>query len=210
MKLVATRAELCSLDPLHQEVASLRDDIVHRISDRFPAEEAIWMSLLNFSQGEYPSGVVKQKFRNVAAKLKHLVENFNNDLSADRFLADYLKVKASHELMIESGAEKSNISVLSRDQSAGPEWMFYMGVVDAIPPTSADAERAFSVLTRLKTMFRKRLYKHLPALMRISQSHHMGTGSSFEDKFIYDVLLTWDGLKARRYRQTGYLRGPNK
>ena len=47
------RAELCSLNPLHQEVASLRDDIVHRISNRFPAEETFWMSLLNFSQGKY-------------------------------------------------------------------------------------------------------------------------------------------------------------
>ena len=157
MKLVTTRAELCSLDPLHQEVASLRDDIVHRISDSVPADETFWMSLLNFSQGKYPSGVVKQKFRIVAAKLKYLGENFNNDMSADRFLADYLKVKASYELMIESGTEKSKIYVLSMDQNAGPEWMFYMGVVDAIPPTSADAERAFSLLTRLKTMLRKRL-----------------------------------------------------
>ena len=42
--------------------------------------------------------------------------------------------------------------------------------------------------------------------MRISQSRHMGTGSLFGDKFIYDLLLTWDGLKARRYEQSGYLR----
>ena len=38
----------------------------------------------------------------------------------------------------------------------------------------------------------------------------MGTGRSFEDKFIYDILLTWDGLKARKYKQSGYLRGPYK
>ena len=120
MKLVTTRAELCSLNPLHQEVASLRDDIVHKISKCFLADEAFWMSLLNFSQGKYPSGVVKQKFRNVALKLKYLGENFKNDVSADRFLADYLKVKASQELMIESGAEKSNIYLLSLGSECRP------------------------------------------------------------------------------------------
>ena len=115
---------------------------MQRISDSFPADEAFWMSLLNFSHGKYPSGVVKQKFREVAAKLKYLGKNFNKYASADRFLVDYLKVKASHELMIESGAEKSNIYVVSMDQSAGPQWMSYMGVVDAIPPTSADTDKA--------------------------------------------------------------------
>ncbi|KAF4653155.1 hypothetical protein FOL47_010667, partial [Perkinsus chesapeaki] len=193
--LESTTIQLKNIQNLSADLSSLRDALVDHLMERFPINEASWMSLLDMSH-EYPDGVVKAKFNQILGKLK--LED--PELKAVDFARDYQLVRNEYFRLKAAGAVIPDIHNI-KPPGLSVSWAFYDNICRVVSPTSADAERVFSALSRHRSRFRRRLHIHLPALVRISMSKTIGASSQPSDEaFIREVLRTWDGSKQRRRR----------
>ena len=99
-------------------------------------------------------------------------------------------MRAKYEQMIEAGAEAHLLTfdTVAPWDELSYSLKFYRSVSVTVAPTSVDAERAFSTLSRLKSKFRKGLSVHLPDLVRISQSKTLESGSPLSQNFLKNFL----------------------
>ena len=92
---------------------------------------------------------------------------------------------------MEDGATNVDIVQLATRLEVGQKFWFYCNCVRGICQISVDAEREFSIVSRLRTCFRKSLFVHLPALVRICQSRTLGVPTNttlLDDNFLRDVV----------------------
>ncbi|EER20243.1 hypothetical protein Pmar_PMAR026311 [Perkinsus marinus ATCC 50983] len=87
--------------------------------DRFPIDEASWMSLLDMPH-EYPDGVVQAKFSQILTKLK--VDD--PDLKAVDFARDYQLVRNEYFRLKAAGAVIPDIHNI-KPAGLSASWAFY-------------------------------------------------------------------------------------
>ena len=100
------------------------------------------------------------------------------------------------------------MDIITGDLEMGRSWDLYRDLTRCVSPTSAEAERTFSYLSRLRSKFRRKLHVHLEACLRISQAKTLGSGFEY-NSFIDEVLTVWDEAKVRRNRPLGLATGPH-
>ena len=200
-------SELQAITDLGDMVNPLCESLVKRLRERFPVNEAFWLNLMNVHLN-YPSEVIKGKFINICTRVNGPGAAMNNDASAEQFAVDRSRLQKAILELTNDGATDIDIFQIAKSLNLSDAFWFYYDVVRVVVPTSVEAERGFSVLSRLRSRFRKRLVKHLPSLMSLSLSKSMGSGRSYlDDQFIRAVLNEWSQIQ-RRKRPIGNLRGP--
>lgn len=102
-----------------------------------------------------------------------------------------------------------NIDAVASDSDLGRGWFMYTDLARAVSPTSTEAERVFSTLSRLRSKFRRNLHLHLSACVRVSQAKTLGCGIDGED-IIDEILKDWSLVKLRRRRPIGLATGPHR
>ena len=197
--LADTRRDLECLNNLHPEVAVLRDDLLGYLFSRIPASEMAWHGLLHLGV-TYPDEVVKRKFQLLQEKFVKI----DWQCTPDHFLNDYKKIRGAINDLVCAGATMKgiNFDAVAADSDLGKGWFMYTDLARAVSPTSAEAERVFSTLSRLRSKFRRHLYVHLSACVRVSQAKTLGCGIDGED-IIDEILKDWSLVKHRRRRPIG-------
>ena len=200
-----SKEELTAIGGLTKEVAGLRDDLIYYLSKRIPVEETSWLGFLKLGAA-YPDDVVIFKFGLLQARLAHL----DWQCTPQEFLEDYKKARRTVRELIENGsnARDLNMDAIAADLDMGRAWDMYRAVTRCISPTSAEAERTFSCLSRLRSKSRRNLHVHLEAYVRVSQAKTLGAGIE-GDAFIDEVVVSWDRAKPRRNRPMGLATGPH-
>lgn len=112
----------------------------------------------------------------------------------------YQEVQGEYSDLIKAGADPKSIDLGLLSRNRGPSWEFYYALSCTLSPSSADAERAFSSLSRLRSRFRRRLHNHIPSLTRISFSKHTHV---LDDELLDEIILAWDRTVHRRNRRSG-------
>ena len=202
--LEETVDDLKTLVNLSPEISALRNDLVSYLSQRIPVQETTWLGFLRMGS-EYPDQVVTRKFGLLQERLSHI----DWKCTGDDFLQDYKTVRRAIASLVKNGAILQNlhIDMITADLDLGRAWFIYRAVARCISPTSAEAERTFSCLSRLRSKFRRNLHVHLEACVRVSQAKTLGVGFD-DDDFIDEVVALWDTCKTRKLRPTGLTTGP--
>ena len=179
-----TKAKLTEMTALSDELASLRDDLLGCLGNRIPVQESTWLGFLKLGVA-YPDAVVLQKFSLLQKRLQHLKWEGN----PEDFLKDYKRVRLALQDMMSWGADARDIDLdmVTAELDLGPIWYQYRSITHCISPTSAEAERVFSCLSRLRSKFRRSLHTHLEACVRVSQAKTLGSGFE-DDAFVDDVV----------------------
>ena len=128
----------------------------------------------------------------------------NIEESGALFARDYSKFRIIYKEFEQSGAENIILqqimkNCIQRGHSYSTEWLFYVRTEMITTATSAEAERSFTCLRRLRCTNRRRHHRHLPCLMSISLDDHARIG----ELFISQVVKAWSENKHRRQRPTG-------
>ncbi|KAF4649659.1 hypothetical protein FOL47_001852 [Perkinsus chesapeaki] len=201
LKINTAVRDLKALDNLPGEVSKLRDDLCATLASRIPSNEFSWLGLLHLNV-EFPKELVMAKIAALKAKIPHVTAGIDETT----FYRDYAEIRGQYVDLVAAGADPKTINIAELSEAKSESWLLYFGLSRAVSPTSVEAERAFSTLTRLRTCFRRRLHCHLPALVRIAYRK----GTDLDDHLLDSILLGWDGRVRRRNRSAGEIRGPYK
>ena len=197
----ATRIELQSLK-LGSLVSDLRTSIYNALLERFPVEESKAMSIWGLEHN-YPDCVVKLKFLAMRNEIHHVLLDSDGEDAAEKFLVDYKIFREDFRLLEECGVSNISLQEIFKSRSFGPEIQFFFCLMQSVTPSSAEAERIISCISRLRSKFRQSLSLHLPGLCRIAQSKTLGGGSDYSDEFVSKCLKIWASMKSRRFKQSG-------
>ena len=126
-------------------------------------------------------------------------------------MLDYKKIRGAINVLLSSGATADSIhlDVIAAEVDVSNAWKMYRDLAIAVSPTSADAERVFSTLSRLRSKFRGKLHVQLSACVRVSQSKTLGAGS-VGDEVNDEILKDWSSVKQHRERPLGLATRPHK
>ena len=136
---------------------------------------------------------------------------FQNNMEerAQAFASHRARLRKEYLELKEYGATNIDVYSLAESLNLGEEFKFYMNLVGIAVPTSAEAERGFSTLTRLRIKLRRRLIKHHPHLMSLSVSSRLlvsKIAGYSNDDYVREIVKVW-GEKPRRKREADKLRG---
>ena len=103
----------------------------------------------------FPNAVVFQKFRLMQESLGGL----EWDCTPEEFLTEYKKLRRSVQQLLNNGANarELNVDAIAVDLDWGKASNVYWLITRAVSPTSVEAERTLSCLSRLRTKFRRNI-----------------------------------------------------
>ena len=197
-KLVdSMRTELDLVETSVPEVAKFKDVVKQNILSGFSIQKCIWVGLANLNK-IYPKEVCINKFENLCSGVS-LFSKFSGQ--GEQFYVDRKRVRMVFQQEKKDGVVNPGEGV---DEEIGVEapYQWFMRLVANITPNSVDCERCFSVLTRLRSKFRRKLERHLPTLLRCSLSLPPGD-EIYKNDFLLRILRRWKEIDRRNKGRGG-------
>ena len=164
---------------LQENIRELSKALRAHMRERFPVDESIWLSLIRLKIAEYPEEVCRQKILKLPRN-----SYFLRDLEAECFMKDFYRFqnRLSHEHSLGVNIKTLNVKDLVQNIEPQKSFLSYFLATQAMFATSVESERTFSILSKVKSTFRRNLKSHLPCMIRISASKTLGFPSSAEYK----------------------------
>ena len=108
--------------------------------------------MLSFDSA-YTRDVLKKKLELVCTKISGIGNKFVPAESQSRFATDYESLRECRDGLLADGASPESINIvrIAKRLNVRQEFWFYLNCTKGICPTSVDAERLFSILTRMRT-----------------------------------------------------------
>ena len=104
---------------------------------------------------DYPDEVVKAKFLDVCRRVEGLGDTHKNVEAAGAFAIGHRKLRQAYIGLKADGAGDTDMHEFVTSMKLSSHFWFYYNIVRVVVPTSVEAERGFSILSRLRSRFRR-------------------------------------------------------